>query len=46
MQVKLSIAFPSSPSVGTEHLTREIQRHAIVITYMFMTNDRYEDSFV
>ena len=24
----------------------EIQRHAIVITYMFMTNDRCEDSFV
>ena len=27
-------------------LHREIQRHAIVIMYMFMTNDRYEDSFV
>ena len=24
----------------------EIQRHAIVTTYMFMTNDRCEDSFV
>ena len=24
----------------------EIQRHAIAITYMFMTNDRCEDSFV
>ena len=24
----------------------EIQRHAIVKTYMFMTNDRFEDSFV
>ena len=24
----------------------EIQRHAIVITYMFMTNDRCEDTFV
>ena len=24
----------------------EMQRHAIVITYMFMTNDRCEDSFV
>ena len=23
-----------------------IQRHAIVKTYMFMTNDRFEDSFV
>ena len=27
-------------------LHREIQRHAIVITYMFMTNDLCEDSFV
>ena len=27
-------------------LQGEIQRHAIVITYMFMTNDRCEDSFV
>ena len=24
----------------------EIQRHAIVITFMFLTNDRCEDSFV
>ena len=27
-------------------LHEEIQRHVIVITYMFMTNDRCEDSFV
>ena len=27
-------------------LLGEIQRHAIVTTYMFMTNDRCEDSFV
>ena len=27
-------------------LLGEIQRHTIVTTYMFMTNDRCEDSFV
>ena len=27
-------------------LQREIQRHAIVTTYIFMTNDRCEDNFV
>ena len=31
---------------GRWKLHREIQRHAIVTTYKFMTNDRCEDSFV
>ena len=31
---------------GRWKLQGEIQRHAIVITYMFMTNYRCEDSFV
>ena len=31
---------------GRWKLHREIQRHAIVTTYKFMTNDQCEDSFV